>query len=138
MPVFGTSSLKKLQGVHPNLVKVLKAAIKNSPIDFSIVEGVRTQQRQQELYAQGRTKKGAIVTYANGVTKKSNHQPKSDGLGYAIDFAPYINGKLDWNNHANFKVIADHIVKTGAEIGIKVVAGFYWSRPYDPPHIELG
>ena len=138
MPVFGKGSLQKLQGVDPQLIKVLKAAIITSPIDFTIVEGLRTTKRQQELYAQGRTAKGNIVTYADGVKNKSNHQPKSDGFGKAIDFAPYINGKLDWNNHANFKVIADHIVKTGADMGIKIVAGFYWKKPYDPPHIQLG
>lgn len=137
MPQFGKGSLAALDGVHPNLVKVLKAAIVNSPIDFRIVEGVRTKARQEALYAQGRTTKGSIVTYANGTTKKSNHQVKSDGYGHAIDFAPYVNGKLDWNDHAKFKVIADHIVATGAKMGIKVVAGYYWKKPYDPPHIEL-
>lgn len=138
MPVFGTGSLQKLQGVHPNLIKVLKTAIITSPIDFTIIEGVRTTKRQQDLYAQGRNgDKRPIVTYADGVNKKSNHQPKSDGYGHAIDFAPYINGKLDWNKHDNFKVIADHIVSTGAKMGIKITAGFYWQKPYDPPHIEL-
>lgn len=138
MAVFGKTSSLKLNGVHPNLVKVLKEAIKTTPIDFSIVEGVRTTKRQQELYAQGRNgDKRPVVTYANGTTKKSNHQPKEDGYGHAIDFAPYINGKLDWNNHSNFKIIADHIVKTGAQMGIKITAGFYWKKPYDPPHIEL-
>lgn len=137
MPQFGKGSLAALDGVHPNLVKVLKAAIINSPIDFTIIEGVRTEARQKSLYAQGRTNPGAIVTYANGVTKKSNHQPKSDGYGHAIDFAPYVNGKLDWNDHSKFKIIADHIVSTGANMGIKVVAGYYWKRPVDPPHIEL-
>lgn len=138
MPAFGKGSLSALDGVHPNLVKVLKAAIVNSPIDFTIVEGVRTKSRQQQLYAQGRTAKGAIVTYADGVKNKSNHQVKSDSYGHAVDFAPYINGKLDWNNHPNFKVIADHIIKTGASMGIKIVAGFYWKKPYDPPHVQLG
>lgn len=137
MAKFSNKSLEALNGVHPNLVKVLKAAIINSPIDFTIVEGVRTQARQQSLYAQGRTAKGSIVTYADGIKNKSNHQPKADGYGHAIDFAPYINGKLDWNNIANFKVIADHIVKTGANMGIKVEAGYYWKRPVDPPHIQL-
>lgn len=138
MASFGKGSISALDGVHPNLVKVLMKAIVNTPIDFTIVEGVRTTKRQQNLYAQGRTAKGSIVTYADGVKNKSNHQPKSDGYGHAIDFAPYINGKLDWNNHANFKIIADHIVKTGLEMGIKIVAGFYWKKPYDPPHIQLG
>ena len=104
MPQFGKGSLAALDGVHPNLVRVLKAAIANSTIDFTIVEGVRTEARQKSLYAQGRDGKGGkIVTYADGVKNKSNHQVKADGLGYAIDFAPYINGKIDWNDHSKFK-----------------------------------
>lgn len=138
MPTLGKKSLQTLEGVHPNLVKVIKEAIKDTPIDFTVVEGVRTKERQQQLYAQGRTTKGNIVTYADGVKNKSNHQPKTDGFGYAIDFAPYVDGKLDWNDHKKFKVIADHIVNTGKKLGIKIDAGFYWQKPYDPPHIELG
>lgn len=138
MPNFSQRSINALKGVHPNLVKVLNAAIIDSPIDFMIVEGVRTMKRQQDLYAQGRTKPGAIVTYADGIKNKSNHQPKKDNFGHAIDFVPIINGKPDWKNHNNFKTIADHIVAKGKELNIKVVAGFYWKKPYDPPHIQLG
>lgn len=138
MAKLGQGSINALKGVHPNLILVISAAICDTPIDFTIVEGVRTTKRQQDLYAQGRTAKGSIVTYADGIKSKSNHQVKSDGFGHAIDFAPYINGKLDWNNHNNFKIIADHIVSTGKRMGIKITAGFYWKKPYDPPHIQLG
>ena len=44
-----------------------------------VVEGVRTTKRQQEHYAKGRTKPGKIVTHADGVRKKSDHQAKDDG-----------------------------------------------------------
>lgn len=138
MAKLGQGSINALKGVYPNLILVISAAICDTPIDFTIVEGVRTTKRQQDLYAQGRTAKGSIVTYADGIKSKSNHQVKSDGFGHAIDFAPYINGKLDWNNHNNFKIIADHIVSTGKRMGIKITAGFYWKKPYDPPHIQLG
>ncbi|WP_196758394.1 hypothetical protein [Moraxella catarrhalis] len=42
-------SLKNLQGVHPDLVKVVLHAIKISPVDFSFMEGVRTKEYQREL-----------------------------------------------------------------------------------------
>ena len=137
MAKFSKRSFDALKGVHPNLILVMTTAICDTPIDFTIVEGVRTAKRQQELYAQGRTKPGAIVTYADGIKSKSNHQIKTDGFGHAIDFAPFVNGNLDWDNHNNFKIIADHIVSTGKRLGIKIDAGFYWKRPYDPPHIQL-
>lgn len=138
MPKFGQQSLNSLKGVHPKLVLVMTEAIKDSPIDFTIVEGVRTVERQKKLYAQGRTAKGSIVTYADGVKNKSNHQPKEDGYGQAIDFCPYVNGKLDWNNISNFKTIAQHIKATALIMGIKIKAGIDWKKPYDPPHIQLG
>lgn len=138
MAKLGTGSVNALKGVHPDLILVMSTAICDTPIDFTIIEGVRTTKRQQDIFAQGRTKPGKIVTYADGVKNKSNHQVKSDGFGHAIDFCPYINGKLDWNNHNNFKIIADHIVATGKRLGVKVTAGFYWKKPYDPPHIQLG
>jgi len=47
-------------------------AIKETPIDFTITEGVRTAKRQRQLYEQERTLPGNIVTYADGWVKKSN------------------------------------------------------------------
>ena len=133
---FSKASLAKLKGVHPNLVKVMIEAIKYSPIDFSITSGVRTTAEQKALYAQGRTTKGSIVTNADGVKNKSNHQAKSDGYGHAIDFCPYVNSKLDWNNQANFKIIATHIIATAKCMGVKVESGMNW-KFVDLPHIEL-
>jgi len=137
MAQYGKTSLSKLVGVHPDLVTVMNEAIKDTPIDYSLIFGVRTTKMQQDLYAQGRTKKGNIVTKADGVKNKSNHQIKEDGFGWAVDFCPLIEGKLDWNTHANFKAIADHIVATGKRLGIKVVSGYYW-KFFDAPHIQLG
>ncbi|RCH53952.1 M15 family peptidase [Mucilaginibacter hurinus] len=134
---FGQASKSVLIGVHPNLMRVIKEAIKTSPFDFTIVEGVRTTARQQQLYAQGRATKGPIVTYADGVRKKSNHQPKADGYGYAIDFVPFINGRTDWNADAEFTLIARHIQKVGSDLGIRITWGGDWKRPVDKPHIEL-
>jgi hypothetical protein len=48
---------------------------------------VRTDAQQQALYAQGRTLPGNIVTKADGVINRSNHQVKADGYGHAVDCA---------------------------------------------------
>ena len=50
---------------------------------FRILEVLRTESRQNQLYAQGRTKPGPIVTYLDGTKHKSNHQ-----LGLACDIQP--------------------------------------------------
>ncbi len=53
---FSQRSKDKMKGVHPDLIKVMEEAIRISPIDFAIVQGVRTQEEQNALYEQGRTK----------------------------------------------------------------------------------
>ena len=140
MGSFGQRSLDNLKGLHPNLVKVLSEAVKNSPVDFTITEGVRTDKRQQELYAQGRTKPGVIVTNKNGTTNKSNHQPKSDGYGHAVDLYPFVDGSVRVNEKyvvPKLIQITNHIKSVAFNLGIGIVCGIDWKSPYDPPHIEL-
>lgn len=141
----GQRSLANLQGVHPDLVKVMKAAIVNSPVDFTITEGLRSTKRQQELFSQGRTTPGVKVTNADGVKNLSNHQDEADGrkdgLGQAVDLYPFFLGKVQVNHKdtiARLKDIAAHIKKTAKELGVKIVWGGDWKSPYDPPHFQLG
>lgn len=127
-----------LKGVHPDLVMVISYALAISEQDFFVNEGLRTLQRQQELYAQGRTTKGNIVTNVDGVNRKSNHQAKSDGFGYAVDIYP-----TGWNNSMKNSdpswVRLFQAIKTASiNLGIPVTVGAYWSKLQDFPHIELG
>lgn len=131
----GTRSRENLKGVHPDLVKVVERAIELTTQDFTVIEGVRTQERQQELYAQGRTKPGQRVTNADGVKNKSNHQVKSDGLGHAVDIVPY---PVDWNSSVKFNNIAVAMKLAACQLGIDITWGGDWSRLVDLPHFELG
>lgn len=140
MPVLGKRSLDNLKGVHPDMVRLMKEAIKDTPVDFTIVEGVRTTKRQQELYAQGRTASGMIVTTKDGVRKKSNHQVKEDGYGHAVDLYPYIDGSVRTSGAKVAeaqKLIAVHVKAVARCLGINISAGIDWKKPYDPPHFEL-
>lgn len=115
----------------------MRTAILTTPIDFTIVEGVRTAKRQNDLFKQGRSLPGPIVTTKDGYTKKSNHQPKADGYGYAVDLYPYINGGVSFQSPKAQKIIADHIKAVAKELNIKIVCGIDWKEPHDPPHFEL-
>lgn len=135
---FGERSLNNLKGIHPDLVKVMMAAIENSPVDFTITDGVRTTEQQKALYAKGRTAPGKIVTNADGVNRKSNHQVKSDGFGYALDLYPYINGRINLNDTTNvLPKIAKHIITTAHRLNVKVEWGGAWRSFIDKPHFEL-
>lgn len=138
-------SLDNLKGVHPNLVKVMKAAITDSPVDFTITEGLRDTERQKSLYAQGRTRPGIKVTNVDGVKRLSNHQDeadgKKDGLGQAVDLYPFFSGQVQVHHKdtiKNLKLIADHIKATAKKLGIRITWGGDWKSPYDPPHFQLG
>ena len=136
--VLGQRSLDNLKGIHPDLVKVMKTAITDCPVDFTITNGVRTLQQQKDLYAQGRTKPGSKVTNADGVKSKSNHQVKADGYGYAVDLYPYVKGSVDLNDKGdNLKVIAAHILATAKCLGIKVTWGGNFKSLVDKPHFEF-
>lgn len=126
-------SLDALAGVHPDLIKVVKRAIETTKQDFLVTEGLRTTQRQQDLYAQGRTKPGSIVTKADGVKNKSNHQAKSDGYGHAVDLVPY---PVDWNSERKFRDIANAMLLAASELRVKIQWGGNWKFT-DLPHFEL-
>ena len=132
-------SLDAMAGVNPNLVRVIKEAIATSPFDFMVTQGLRTAKYQNELYQQGRTKKGIKVTNADGYIKKSNHQMKVDGYGYAIDFAIYDTskeGNIDWDNEDKYKAVAKHILEVGHKLGVNLEWGGDWKFK-DFPHIQL-
>ena len=81
MPEFSKTSLEKLVTVHPDLQTLFQEVIKHR--DCAIVSGLRTQEEQQALYKKGRPN-GSIVTYRDGIKKKSLHQG-----GNAVDVVPY-------------------------------------------------
>ena len=112
MAQFGKSSIQKLQGVHPDLVKVMNLAIQKSSQDFSITEGVRTLERQKELLAKKLTQ-----------TLKSNHIKQADGFGHAVDVAPY---PLSWDL-AKFYPIVEAVRTAAKELGVKVRWGGAWA-----------
>lgn len=140
MAKFSKRSEDALKGVHPNLVRVMRAAIEETPYDFTVVEGVRTTQRQAQLYAQGRTTKGPKVTNKDGIKKKSNHQVKADGLGHAVDIYPFFDGKVQTAGQEVIERlgnIACHVKVVAAGLGVAITWGGDWRDPFDPPHFEL-
>ena len=116
---FSQRSLKNLQGVHPDLVRVVHRAIELTPTDFLITEGVRTLKRQADLVAAGASK-----------TMNSRHL-----TGHAIDFAPIVAGKVRWD-WPLFPPIAAAFKQAAAEKNVPLVWGGDW-KMRDGPHIEL-
>jgi peptidoglycan L-alanyl-D-glutamate endopeptidase CwlK len=117
---FGARSLKRLEGVHPDLVKVMKRAIGCSTLDFTVLEGRRTVARQKQLMAAGATR-----------TMNSRHL-----TGHAVDVAPVINGKVRWD-WPLYHQLALVIKKAAAELEVPIQWGGDWRSFKDGPHWEL-
>ncbi|CAB4168675.1 D-alanyl-D-alanine carboxypeptidase [uncultured Caudovirales phage] len=134
----GARSLKNLVGVHPDMVRVVTRAIEISSQDFSAIEGLRTKERQRDLYAQGRTKPGNIVTW----TLNSPHLAGPDGFGRAVDLLP---APADWNTPSKFDAIGAAMFQASKELKIPIRWGADWDKDGNPrergetdsPHFEL-
>ena len=117
---FSQRSKDRLKGVHPDMVKVMQEAIKESPLDFGITEGLRTLERQKELFEAGKSQ-----------TMNSRHLK-----GFAVDIAVFINGKITWDLK-NYRIVTDHIKKVARDLGVMIQCGIDWASFVDGPHIEL-
>lgn len=128
---FSQRSEGNLKGVNPALVKVVRRALELTTVDFIVIEGVRTRARQQELWNQGRTTPGKIVTR----TMKSKHLE-----GKAVDLLP-VTG---WENLSSFKAVSKAMFQAANELGVKITWGADWNGngiqekgEDDSPHFEL-
>lgn len=113
-------SLAKLDGVHPDLVKVVKLAIELTDVDFGVTEGLRTIERQRELVANGASK-----------TMNSRHI-----TGHAVDLVAYVGREVRWD-WPLYHRIADAMKKSANALGVPIIAGADWKSFPDGPHFEL-
>lgn len=139
MTVFSKRDGIRLLGIHPELVAKLEIIFKTMQAfghPMFVVSGIRTDEEQQALYAQGRTKPGKIVTNIDGIIKRSNHQlNKVTGFGHAVDCAfinrPETPGNDTWSEDEPWNVYG-----TIAEF-LELNWGGRWKSLVDRPHLEL-
>lgn len=117
---FSNKSKERLKGVDSSLIKVMEESIKESPYDFSITEGIRTPERQKQLYNEGKS-----------LTLNSKHL-----IGKAVDIAIFVDGKITWE-HKYFKSVAEHIKNTAKKLGVDIIWGGDFKSFFDGPHFEL-
>lgn len=113
-------SINRLEGVHEDLVKVVKRAIQISDVDFLVGEGLRTVERQKELVASGASK-----------TMNSRHL-----TGHAVDLFALVGGKVTWQP-AIYDKVANAMLKAAAELKIPIIWGGSWVSFKDLVHFEL-
>lgn len=128
MRSWSARSLKSMQGIHPDLRRVLDRALQTSDTDFVVTEGLRALERQRELLRIGAT-----------TTLNSRHL-----TGHAVDLYAYVDinkdGKVTFEEMSRFplmKKIADAIKLAASELNVPIVWGGDWKKFKDYPHFEL-
>lgn len=109
-------SRKALQGVHPDLVKVIERADEIGA-KFVVVCGLRTLAQQKEFVAQGKSK-----------TLHSRHL-----TGHAVDL---VDDKFTWGE-TELCQIAKAVKQAAADLGIPIEWGGDWKHFQDTPHFQL-
>jgi len=116
--VLGSRSLQRLMGVHADLARVVHKAAAISDIDFTVLEGLRTIERQRELLAHHAT-----------TTMKSRHLD-----GHAVDLGVLVAGEVRWDWPLYLKLAA--VVKAAAAAeNVPIRWGGTWKQLADTPEI---
>ena len=118
--ILGQRSLLRLEGVHPDLVRVVKKAAAISDLDFTVLEGLRTLDRQRKLLAEGASR-----------TLKSRHL-----TGHAVDLAPLIDGKVSWD-WPIYHRLAKIVKAAAADEKVPLTWGGSWRAFKDGTNWEL-
>ena len=128
MAKFGKRSKERLTTCDKRLQKVFNEVIKH--VDCSVLEGHRSQERQDKLYGEGKTK----VKYPNG---RHNSDPSR-----AVDITPW---PIDWDDRERQTLFAGFVLGIGHSMGIKLRWGGDWDMDFqvmdnrfdDFPHFEV-
>lgn len=128
MPSFGKRSREKLDTCDERLQKLFEQVVKD--FDCSILEGHRSQQRQDQLFRENKSQ----VKWPNG---KHNTTPSM-----AVDVAPY---PVDWKDINQFYHFAGYVRGVARMMDIELRFGGDWDGDYevadetfkDLPHFEL-
>ena len=105
-----TKSQERLIGVEPELKEVVYEAIKVTKIDFGVIEGLRTEEKQKQLVESGASQ-----------TMKSKHLE-----GRAVDLMAYIGGRGSWELNV-YDEIADAMKEAAVKVDVAVRWGAAWT-----------
>lgn len=126
---------RRIEDLHPTLREVFEFGLiewnKRFPaLPYPFLTATyRDNKEQEELYAQGRTKKGARLTNARSGQSPHNYLPS-----FAFDIAfKTTKGELDWNKTL-FALFASIVKEKHEDV---ITWGGDFQRLKDSPHFEL-
>lgn len=122
------TSVARLKGVHPDLVRVVNRCAKDwkdTTFTFAITCGTRTLEEQKLLVKKGASK-----------TLRSRHIPAKNGYGHAVDVVAMLNGKVRWDWPLYGKIATAMKAAAKAE-KVPLEWGGDWASFRDGPHYQL-
>jgi peptidoglycan L-alanyl-D-glutamate endopeptidase CwlK len=120
MTKFNATSIRRMSGVDPRLVAVMKAARAASPIPFEITEGLRDRERQRYLVRTGKSR-----------TMNSYHL-----RGKAVDVVAMPGGKVSWSL-PDYRAINTAVQKAAKTAGVTITWGGSWKSIVDGVHFQI-
>ena len=110
MPKFGKRSRGNMKGVDAKLQNIFNEVVKD--FDCTVTEGLRSQERQNELVAQGKSK-----------TKFGKHV-----LAKAMDVYPY---PVDFKDRDRFHYFGGYVKGIAKSQGVKIRWGGDWDGDFE-------
>ena len=116
----GKRSLKRLHNLHPDLIEIVKQAIDITPVDFAVLEGLRTRARQRKLVAAGASR-----------TMNSRHL-----TGHAVDLGAWVAGSVRWD-WPLYDILGAAMKQAASDLQLPIEWGGDWRTFRDGPHFQL-
>ncbi len=105
-----TRSMSRLEGINPDIIRVVTEAIKLTKVDFGVTCGMRTVEEQEKLVASGASQ-----------TMKSKHLE-----GRAVDLVAYVGSSVTWQLNM-YDDIADAMAEASRKLDVPLKWGAAWS-----------
>ena len=129
---YSQRSLSRLSTCDHDLQLLFLEALKDPacPYDITIIEGHRTEDRQNQMVAEGKSQ-------LRWPRSRHNSLPSM-----AVDVAPFVGGSISWSwDHYN--PLADHVkavwsrLKAEGKVHGTLVWGGDWASLRDGPHFQI-
>ena len=123
---YGNTSRARIATLHPTLAYVMYETLKRSPYDIVVISGHRGEELQNALFDKGASEKRYPDSRHNG-TKDPLLQEDPPQLSDAVDFAPWVNGRIPWEDTHIFAVIFGVMTAVAHENNVKLRWGGDWN-----------
>ncbi len=119
--ILGRRSRRRLEQAHPDLASVVGLAIQLTDVDFTVLETLRTPQRQRHLLRTGKS----TTKNSRHLARVPKNAPDLGLVAHAVDLGAWVNGTVDWEWQYYF-MIADAMKRAAESLNVRIKWGGCW------------